>query len=626
VEGGGNVNLSALYRKPFVLFSIVLLVKSQLAWMVVFEGGPTWQTIGTELPFIWLVFCLIEWFATKRKLAIYVAVNFLLTILFFAVIMYFKYYGVIATYHALKQVNQVSAVSGSVISMLDPQYLLIFTDLLVLSYVLLRRNTARLWKNNFNIRSNRIVYFGLFTLSLALCLFNVLPNRASMNELKKAEEMGILNYEAYTLLSKTGKETVEPNEINQAAINNLKGITNSSTVKQYQGIAKGKNVIIIQLESFQNFLIGLTLDGQEVTPVMNRLAKENSYFPNFYQQVGQGNTSDAEYVVNTSTYIPPSGAATSSYAYKKLPSLPKLLKSYGYDTATFHTNVVEFWNRAELYDALGFDRYYDKNFFGTDDIVFFGASDEVLYEKTAAELSKMSKSGKPFYAHVISMSAHHPFTTPEEKDQIMLPERYDGTFVGNYLNAQSYADYALGLFIEDLKASGLWNNSLIVVYGDHLGLPIYSLDKDDLALMEEIYGHPYGFTDMINIPLIMAAPGTMKPSVQEQAGGQVDILPTIANLTGVSLTNQLYFGQDLLNNKRNLLPERYYLPSGSVINEQALFIPGNGYVDGKFYSLVDSANESGGLSEMEYNNALKLLRISDSYVSHLPDREKLKKK
>jgi lipoteichoic acid synthase len=626
VEGGGNVNLSALYRKPFVLFSIVLLVKSQLAWMVVFEGGPTWQTIGTELPFIWLVFCLIEWFATKRKLAIYVAVNFLLTILFFAVIMYFKYYGVIATYHALKQVNQVSAVSGSVISMLDPQYLLIFTDLLVLSYVLLRRNTARLWKNNFNIRSNRIVYFGLFTLSLALCLFNVLPNRASMNELKKAEEMGILNYEAYTLLSKTGKETVEPNEINQAAINNLKGITNSSTVKQYQGIAKGKNVIIIQLESFQNFLIGLTLDGQEVTPVMNRLAKENSYFPNFYQQVGQGNTSDAEYVVNTSTYIPPSGAATSSYAYKKLPSLPKLLKSYGYDTATFHTNVVEFWNRAELYDALGFDRYYDKNFFGTDDIVFFGASDEVLYEKTAAELSKMSKSGKPFYAHVISMSAHHPFTTPDEKDQIMLPERYDGTFVGNYLNAQSYADYALGLFIEDLKASGLWDNSLIVVYGDHLGLPIYSLDKDDLALMEEIYGHPYGFTDMINIPLIMAAPGTMKPSVQEQAGGQVDILPTIANLTGVSLTNQLYFGQDLLNNKRNLLPERYYLPSGSVINEQALFIPGNGYVDGKFYSLVDSANESGGLSEMEYNNALKLLRISDSYVSHLPDREKLKKK
>jgi lipoteichoic acid synthase len=626
VEGGGNVNLSALYRKPFVLFSIVLLVKSQLAWMVVFEGGPTWQTIGTELPFIWLVFCLIEWFATKRKLAIYVAVNFLLTILFFAVIMYFKYYGVIATYHALQQVNQVSAVSGSVISMLDPQYLLIFTDLLVLSYVLLRRNTARLWKNNFNIRSNRIVYFGLFTLSLALCLFNVLPNRASMNEIKKAEEIGILSYEAYTLLSKTGKETVEPNEINQAAINTLKGITNSSTVKQYQGIAKGKNVIIIQLESFQNFLIGLTLDGQEVTPVMNRLAKENIYFPNFYQQVGQGNTSDAEYVVNTSTYIPPSGAATSSYAYKKLPSLPKLLKSYGYDTATFHTNVVEFWNRAELYDALGFDRYYDKNFFGTDDIVFFGASDEVLYEKTAAELSKMSKSGKPFYAHVISMSAHHPFTTPEEKDQIMLPERYDGTFVGNYLNAQSYADYALGLFIEDLKASGLWDNSLIVVYGDHLGLPIYSLDKDDLALMEEIYGHPYGFTDMINIPLIMAAPGTMKPSVQEQAGGQVDILPTIANLTGVSLTNQLYFGQDLLNNKRNLLPERYYLPSGSVINEQALFIPGNGYVDGKFYSLVDSSNESGGLSEMEYNNALKLLRISDSYVSHLPDREKLKKK
>jgi lipoteichoic acid synthase len=618
-----TVDLTALYRKPFILFSIILLIKSQLAWMVIFEGGPSWQTIGTELPFIWLVFCFIEWFASRRKLAIYLITNLLITILFFSVIMYYKYYGVIATYHALQQVNQVTAVSNSVISLLDPQYLLIFIDVLVLGFVLFRRNAAQLWKNHSMVRTNRKVFLAFFTFSLAICLFNILPNRASMNEIKKAEEMGILNFEAYTLFANKQVEPIEPKEISQAAINKLKGIPNVTINQQFNGIAKGKNVIIIQLESFQNFLVNLKVDGQEVTPVLNKLAKENMYFSNFYQQVGQGNTSDAEYVVNTSTYIPPSGAATGTYAKKQLPSLPKLLSNQGYQTATFHTNVVEFWNRGELYRALGFDRYYDKEFFGTEDTIFFGSSDEVLYEKTATELNRLAnENNKPIYAHVIGMTAHHPFTTPADKDQILLPERYEGTFVGDYINAQSYADYALGLFIDDLKASGIWEDSLIVVYGDHLGLPIYSLDDDDKALMHEIYGHDYGYTDMINIPLVISVPGKTQPVVYEHTGGQVDLLPTIANLVGTPLTNQLTFGQDLLNHKTNILPERYYLPSGSVINEQALFIPGIDYEDGTYYSLADSSKIKRGLSEQQYSNALKLLHLSDSYVSQLPDLEK----
>ncbi|QJD82536.1 LTA synthase family protein [Cohnella herbarum] len=618
------MDLTQLYRKPFVLFSIILLIKSQLAWMVVFESGPSWATIATELPFMWLVFCMIEWFATKRKLAIYVLVNLLLTLLFFSVIMYYKYYGVIATYHALEQVNQVTAVSNSVISLLDPQYLLIFTDVLVLAYVLFRRKAAKVWKSSTAVRSNRKVYLALFVISLAVCLFNVVPNRASMNEIKKAEVMGILNYEAYTLIGDKEPEPLEQEEINQLSINRLKGVTSvegANGVKAYEGLANGRNVIVIQLESFQNFLVGLKLDGQEVTPVLNRLAKENMYFSKFYQQVGQGNTSDAEYVVNTSTYIPPSGAATMKYVDRQLPSLPKLLKDQGYDTATFHTNVVEFWNRGELYKALGFDRYYDKSFFGTEDSVFFGSSDEVLYEKTAAELDKMSQSGNPFYAHVISMTAHHPFTTPEEKDRIELPERYEGTFVGDYIRSQSYADYALGQFIDELKASGIWDNSLIVVYGDHLGLPMYSLDDDDKELMEEIYGHPYGYTDMINIPLVIAAPGKTQPVEFTQTGGQVDVLPTIANLLGVSLENQIHFGQDLLNNRVNLLPERYYLPSGSVINGEVLFIPGIAYDDGTTYSLNPNSGTGGKLSEKEYNTALDLLHMSDSYVIQLPALE-----
>ncbi|MFD1903507.1 LTA synthase family protein [Paenibacillus rhizoplanae] len=143
----------------------------------------------------------------------------------------------------------------------------------------------------------------------------------------------------------------------------------------------------------------------------------------------------------------------------------------------------------------------------------------------------MNDAGKPFYAQVISMSAHHPFTIPAEKHKLKLPERYEGTFVGDYVRSQNYADYAFGQFVDELKADGLWEDSLIMVYGDHMGLPIYSLDNDDKELMKEIYGHEYSYADMLNIPLLIHGEG-LAPQKLEQVGGEVDIMPTAASLLG----------------------------------------------------------------------------------------------
>lgn len=605
--------------RPILVFSLIVLLKSFLTWMVVF-GSPSWTTLVKEVPFALIVFCLIEWFATKRKLVYYLTANLLMTAILFAVLMYYKYYGVIVTYLALQQVNQVTAVSNSVFSLMDPYYLLVFIDIIVMGYYLARRKKGQYWKTASQKRIKRSVVATLFGISLALCLFNILPNRASMNEIVKAEQMGILNYEAYTIFSNKTPELVDASEITQAKINELKNIEAPASPELWQAAA-GKNLIIIQMESFQNFLVNLKIDGKEITPNLNKLANENYYFKHFYQGVGQGNTSDAEFIVNTSFYIPPNGAATQVYAGKELPSLPKLLKEHGYDTATFHTNVVEFWNRGELYKALGFDRYYDKSFFGEDDTVFFGASDEVLYAKTAAELDRMNQTGKPFYAQVISMTSHHPFTIPERKYKMELPERYEGTFVGDYIRAQNYADYALGLFIDDLKERGIWDNSVIMLYGDHLGLPIYSLDRDDKELMKEIYGRDYGYTDMINIPLIVASTGVTEPKVFEQLGGQVDIVPTAANLLGFSLDDHIHFGQDLFNSSTyNLLPQRYYLPTGSFVSSKELFLSGSGYDDGTHHPLAGDGIQAPEATEDEYNRALELLHLSDSYVSQLPDR------
>lgn len=606
-----------LNMPPLLFFSLILMLKSALAWLVIFDNGASWTLLLKELPFVLIVFSLIEALAKKRKMLYYLIANLLMTTILFAVIMYYKYYGVIVTYFALAQVNQVTAVKNSVFSLMDPYFLFIFTDILVFAAIWYKKKGDMDWKNKLNTPSSRKLAFSVLTISLIVCLFNIVPNRASMNEIVKAEQMGILNYEAYMIFSKKEQQFVDPEKITQQNINEIKKIQPSEQ-PSLKGSAKGKNLIIIQMESLQNFLVNLKIDGQEIMPNFNKLVNNNYYFNKFYQQVGQGNTSDAEYVVNTSLYIPPRGAATQMYADRELTSLPKLLKANNYSSATFHTNVVEFWNRGELYESLGFDKYYDAQFFGEEDTVFFGASDEVLYRKTLDKLVEMDAEDNPFYAQVISMTAHHPYTMPDEKKLITLPERFDNTLVGNYIIAQHYADMQLGKFIEDLKAKGLWEDSLIVIYGDHLGLPIYSLDTNELELMKEMYGRDYMYTDMINIPLVVINDGVTEGKVFEQIGGQVDILPTVANLLDVSLDNQIHFGQDIFNNEENLLPQRYYLPTGSFLTSEELFLSGSGYDDGKHYSLSGTSTENGIATEDEFQRALELLQLSDSYVNSLP--------
>ncbi len=612
--------LTMICTRSLLFFSLIMLFKSYIAWFGVFDDGPSWAIMLKELPFILLIFCLIEWFATKRKLMIYTILNLLLTAIFFAVIIYYKYYGVIVTYKALEQVNQVTAVSNSVFSLIDPQYLLIFTDVLVFGYLLFRNKSAENWKQAIRRPANKKIIACLFSISLLITSLNIYTNRGSFNEVVKAEQMGIFNYEAYTLLNQKKAELIPSEEITQERINELKGLSeNKADNLQLHGALEGKNLIIIQMESLQNFLVHLKIDGQEITPNLNKLVQDHTYFSHFYHQVGQGNTSDAEFVVNTSYYVPPEGAAVQTYVDKVLPSLPRLLKDKGYDTATFHTNVVEFWNRGELYSSLGFDHYYDKSFFGEEDTVFFGASDHVLYQKTAKKLEEMDQEANPFYAQVISMSAHHPFTLPEEKMTLPLPERYDDTFVGNYIRAQHYADAELGTFIADLKNRGIWDNSVVVLYGDHVGLPTTSLDNEDLLLLNEILGLPYDYTDMINIPLVIASSGVTPVGEQKQIGGQVDILPTVAGLLGISLEDHIHFGQDLLNQKDyNLLPERYYLPTGSFINSNEVFISGSGFDDGEHHVLKNIMETGHVTTENEFYQALSLLDLSHSYVSQLP--------
>lgn len=596
-----------------------------------------WEGIAADLaPVLLIMGVLTVILPGRMKTAAYWSFNGILSLLLFAASVYFNHFGSVPTYLAFYELNQVFQVKESVESTIQTIDYLFFADLAVmLIYTLIRRwqrgpaYRDRSYTSYRTQRTELIVILAAIIGGASLSAYSVHAARGITNELVQAESAGFLNYEVLAaikaqednVLIGTGdiKETIaKVEELEAAYPYNDKP---AGTVPDYFGSQKGKNVIVIQLEAFQNFPLHQSLDGQELTPVLNRLVGEGFYFPHVYQQIGPGNTSDAEFMSNTSIYPIGTLAMSTGFGDRELPSLPRLLREKGYEAYTFHVNKAGFWNRNELYPALGFNGYYDKGYFENDHFNAFGASDEQLYITAVEKLAELKQKGTPFYAQLVTVSSHHPFKIPEDYKRITLPESLQDTMLGDYLTAINYADYAVGTLIDGLKQQGLWDDTVLVLYGDHFGLQPQDVPPEQV---EEALGTPYDSRiSRFNIPLIVHVPGMTQGQTVARTGGQLDILPTVANLLGVSLKDEGFtaFGHDLLNIDRNVVGMRYYLPSGSFFNDEIMFVPGKGFADGTAVSL-ETLQPVADFSQYEddYNYILQLLGLSDEYVKLLPQR------
>ncbi|HZG74415.1 MAG TPA: LTA synthase family protein, partial [Paenibacillus sp.] len=328
------------------------------------------------------------------------------------------------------------------------------------------------------------------------------------------------------------------------------------------------NVIAIQLEAFQTFVLNRSIQGIEITPRLNELIRESAYFPNFYLQNGGGSTSDAEFMMNTSLHpfkYPQSVAVDASD--KRFDSLPRLLRPLGYTSTTLHTNHIMFWNRKNFYSALGFDSYYDKTYFGLKDVIASGSSDQVLFEKGMDVLKTLKQ---PFYAQFITMSGHYPFSIPNKLKSMDLPDVYEGNLVGHYLHAARYVDETIGDFIDALRSNGLWDNTVLVLYGDHSGLQMKFVKEKESAALKELLGRAYDKIDALQVPLIIHGNGA-KVGEHSIAGGHLDILPTLLPLLGLEMRTP-FFGVDLFTEADHPVAVRSsFAEEGTFVYKDVLF-------------------------------------------------------
>lgn len=609
-----NMNLNQL-----ILFTFLLLLKSAFVRNIVFEEVDFLRILFTDFITFSIIFLLLELIIKRNKLVMYLITNFLMSTYFLATILYYNYYGTLVTYSAVSQLGLVGEVKDSVFELFSPIYLILYLDIFIISILLIIKKYP--FTKIIYIKKKFI--YSIISLFLVVSISSIyLPiKNGVINEMKLGQNMGFLNYQAYTAFA-SYNDDLSIDDITYQNIREIKGLKDIENPKHF-GVAKDKNVLVVQLEAFQNFLMHLKIDGKKVTPNLSRFADDSLYFSNFYQQIGKGNTSDAEFMLNTSIYPNSIHAMGQKYGDRKLPSLPRILDPYGYTSLTFHTNDINFWNRKEMYPALGFNKYYAKPFFNDEDKIAFGSSDEVLYEKSIEELIEVTENGDKFYANLIAMSSHHPFKIPKSKGLFELPKKFEGSTLGRYIQAANYVDKAFGKLIKTLEKEKLLDDTLIVVYGDHFGMKLPQITDDkDKALIRETLGDKYNeYLDTFNIPLIIRVPENKINEDIQTVGGQIDMMPTIANLLGVSLKDKVYFGQDILNYKDNTLGMRFYLPTGSFLSSDYFFIPGSSFKDGEILDI--KTREKLELQEEHkehFDRVIKLMNLSDSYAENLPKR------
>ena len=185
-----------------------------------------------------------------------------------------------------------------------------------------------------------------------------------------------------------------------------------------------------------------------------------------------------------------------------------------------------------MYKSLGYQRFYSSTSYSITDenSVGWGMKDIPFFEQSVDLMKNMPT---PFYAKMLTLTNHHPFIL-NESDKLINEYTSSDKTVNRYFTTVRYQDEAIKKFIEKLKVAGIYDHSIIVMYGDH-----YGISENHHHSMGEYLGKeitPYVNLDLQRVPFIIHIPGVTdngRGKVLSEVGGQIDIRPTILHLLGV---------------------------------------------------------------------------------------------
>ena len=544
----------------FIIVLITFWLKTYLIYLTKFNLGAVgamqnFLLFINPLPAALLLLGIGLFFKGRKSYWIIIAIDLILSTWLFANILYYREFSNFLSLSIIKTSGSTADNLGkSIVGITKISDFLTFLDVAVIIGLMASKvikYDLRPLKLKFNL-----LLEGLAVALIGVNLMMAQKDRSGLltrtfDNSYIVKYLGMNQYAVYDAF-KTAQTSEQMAKANVSDLSSVKKYLKVNYVKpnpEYTGVAKGKNVIVIHLESFQQFLIGYKWKGKEVTPNLNKLyhSKNTLSFSNFYNQVGQGKTSDAEMMLENSLYGLQSGSAMSSYGTSNtFESAPAILnQAGGYTTAVMHGGAGSFWNRNNAYKQFGYHYFMPLSYYENKPKYYigYGLKDKIFLSQSIKYIERLPQ---PFYLKLITVTNHYPYDL-DKKNQSIDPTDTGDETVDGYVQTAHYLDQAIGEFLQWMKKTGLDKKTILVLYGDHYGISgNHHKASAELLKQEE-------FTNFDNlkfqrVPLMFHMKG-LKGGIKDTYGGEIDVLPTLLNLLGINDKDTIQFGHDLLSSK-----------------------------------------------------------------------------
>ena len=564
-----SLNKNALIRLGFYIFTIIAIVLKG-ALFLGFSLNQNLYTLNFGLGYrqasyfinyyiafaaIFVSICFL--FKNKGKFFSLIIVDLFITLITVMDIWYFRGFQTVPSVMLLKQTANLDNLGDSIFSMASPYDLLFFVDfiILIIAFIIFKnsfKNCKSNWKGTLVVLLVSICYIGYVPFNVNVLKRENVKNSylfSSYDPTNTVEYFSPIGYHIFDIYNVY--KNSKPYNMTQEDEEKIKAYYDFKNEdlpdNNYKGMFKGKNLIVIQVESLEDFVINKSVDGQEITPNINKLLNNSIYFPNIFEQVNEGTSSDSDLMVNTSMLPLRQGSTFFRNPDTTYNSLPNILERDGYSTIAIHSDKGSFWNYAQGLTGIGFDKFVDYYSFDRDENIGLGLSDGSYFRQIEPMIKDLKE---PFYAFTVTLTSHGPFDLPSEYRKLKLSPELEENVLGGYFQSVHYTDAQIGMFIESLKKDGLLDNTVIAIEGDHAGPHKYYNSKIEALSNPESWWLDNGNH---TVPFIIYNPSIKTPVKDDVYGGQIDIMPTLLYLLGVD--NKVYedtaLGRNLLNTNRS---------------------------------------------------------------------------
>ncbi len=649
-----TINKIVEYIKTNLLMStfiITSLINSFLVRFFTVGNIFALKPVLADLVVLFVITAFGYFIKPKHQYKYFLGFSILLTLICIINTVYYSNYISFASISLLKTASELGGYTDAVFeNILEIKDFIFLIQIFVLTFVHIQLKRKGYYEKVKEVENGKVRFLNTLVGALiTLGFFISMLTSTDISRLNKqwnrssiVMEFGIYIYQANDLVSsikttvnemfgyddayKTFREYYESKEV-------------SETSNKYTNLFKGKNVIVIHGESLQAFTMNLKFNGKELTPNLNKLAKEGINFSNFYAQESVGNSSDSEFTSLTSLLPSSSGTVFMNYFNRDYETILKLLKEKNYYTFSMHANNGSAWNRSVTYKYLGYDDfyYYTKDY-EIDEKIGLGLSDKSFFRQSVEIIKGINSTHSNWYGTLVMLTNHTPFsdindftdykvnhtTTVENKEtleqEVVTDDWLEGTKMGNYLKSVHYADEAIGELINELDSSGLLDNTIIVLYGDHdcklkqsEFKKLYDSEyyKDVLIDPNDTVDGIDDFTYEINrsVPFIIWSKDIVNTKYSTNVSevmGMIDVMPTLSNMLGVKPKYAL--GHDIFSIKDNVV----VFPSGNWITNKLYY---NSAKDNFRQLSLDTSIDGDYISK--YNKyADELINVSNGIITY----------